>query len=302
MAWLRYAFATLAVALILNPSEAAIPRKLRRDLETCGESIYNTDRYICYEDELLCPVIAGEALKLCGSSCFSSYMYTCTDNTLSVLPRSESVFTLTAVNPAATFHGSIIEASGTAFYIGLSGPSTNCPSPPLSDDACAYYAGTNTSLGTIGLAVAVPGGQATYWTKTGALRYTIPHSGNEPDLAFRSSIAYAGGGYFGPHNEILTACPVSLPDDDGEDNDDGDDNSGNATSLRRSTWATRQNEKMRRDQSTRSGKKRAAAAGEGGLWQVFSRLEEVQFASECVDFYAVLNTEAEHTVGAWEYT
>ena len=57
----------------------------------------------------------------------------------------------------------------------------------------------------------VPGGQATYIHTNGALAYTVPHSGAEPNLLSTSTTAYdgdVGGGYFGPGGVSWLACPA----------------------------------------------------------------------------------------------
>ncbi|KAJ9630581.1 hypothetical protein H2203_001104 [Taxawa tesnikishii (nom. ined.)] len=178
-------------------------------LRQCGGAFYDPTQYTCYNENGsgLCPVINGVATKLCGTACYSSYMYSCTDSTLAPLPTTDGEYTLTAINPTAPFNGAAVQASGQHFFIGLSEPSTYCPSPPVSNATCASL-GNQTVFADHAMAVMVPGGQATFVQTNGALAYTQAHSASMFNLSSQDTRAYVGGGYFGPGGVGLTACPA----------------------------------------------------------------------------------------------
>ncbi|KAF1344293.1 carbohydrate binding-domain-containing protein [Delphinella strobiligena] len=241
----------------------AVPTFHHRDVDPCGGSWYNASQYDCLPNNQLCPIINGESSKECGSACYSEYQYTCTDNALATLPPANGPFTLTASNPTAPFHGQSIQASNMHFLIGIPGPNTYCPAPVVPIEVCEALAGTNTSLTTTSLAVAVPGGQQTYWMTDGSLSFTIAHSASTYNLSAYGSVAYASGAYLGPNGEGLVACPTASP--------------------------------VFSDRASRD------ANATTPVWKVFARLAGLSFASDCVDFYAVVNEEDEGVLSAWEF-
>ncbi|KAK4981649.1 hypothetical protein LTR66_009822 [Elasticomyces elasticus] len=48
--------------------------------------------------------------------------------------------------------------------------------------------------------------------------------------------------------------------------------------------------------------KACPVAGKAGVWQVFANLASVNFAPNCVGFYAVTHDQPQGTYGAWQYT
>ena len=41
----------------------------------CNGAIYDTDKYTCYNNVQLCPVINGAPTLSCGSACYSEHVY-----------------------------------------------------------------------------------------------------------------------------------------------------------------------------------------------------------------------------------
>lgn len=54
----------------------------------------------------------------------------------------------------------------------------------------------------------MPGGQITYWQDNGALTFSQAHSAATYNLSAYGSSVYQDGGYYGPRNEQLIACPT----------------------------------------------------------------------------------------------
>ncbi|MCJ1412925.1 hypothetical protein MMC19_007025 [Ptychographa xylographoides] len=110
---------------------------------------------------------------------------------------SAEPFTFIAAHSGSPIHLQAVNANGFKFVIGA-GPLTYCPSdvPP---SACG--SGTTTAVevgdGGASLAVEVPGGQEIYVTATGALGYTVPHSGLIPPGAVTAGFTYTAGPSFG---------------------------------------------------------------------------------------------------------
>ncbi|EKD13961.1 uncharacterized protein L3040_005428 [Drepanopeziza brunnea f. sp. 'multigermtubi'] len=102
---------------------------------------------------------------------------------LSILATSAvAQFTLTVVHPDSPLDGLKVHASAQAFYLGLSGPSTYCPSvvePYCPDKTDTVFAGMG------GMWVNVPGGQQTYVRADGVFGYTQAHSAYVPEGAYR---------------------------------------------------------------------------------------------------------------------
>jgi len=84
--------------------------------------------------------------------------------------------TIAASLPGSPLDGQVINAAGNAFYLGLSGPSTYCPTQV---DTCPPVTGTVAYSDLTNLYVEVPGGQQIYIANNGALSFTVAHSANE---------------------------------------------------------------------------------------------------------------------------
>jgi len=95
-----------------------------------------------------------------------------------------SLITIAASLPGSPLDGQVINAEGQAFYLGLSGPATYCPSQV---DVCPPVTGTVTDGALTSLYVEVPGGQQIYVAPGGALSFTQAHSASE------GSNPYIGG-------------------------------------------------------------------------------------------------------------
>ncbi|KAG4433083.1 hypothetical protein IFR05_011423 [Cadophora sp. M221] len=92
------------------------------------------------------------------------------------------VFTLTTYLPNSPLNNQKIHAAGQAFYLGLGGPTTYCPT--VVGAACPNA--TDTILaGMSSMWVEVPGGQQTYIRSDGSLGYTQAHSAYVPTDAYR---------------------------------------------------------------------------------------------------------------------
>lgn len=44
------------------------------DRKPCGGAQFDAAEYVCWDDEFLCPVIAGEGLPHCLGTCYNKYM------------------------------------------------------------------------------------------------------------------------------------------------------------------------------------------------------------------------------------
>lgn len=77
-------------------------------------------------------MVAGEAYKKCGLSCYSDLQYNCTeDNLLVELPQLETSYQVAVLRKDfEMIDGKIINAKGSKFVIGQE-PDITCPSPPL---------------------------------------------------------------------------------------------------------------------------------------------------------------------------
>ncbi|KAH0550886.1 hypothetical protein GP486_007750 [Trichoglossum hirsutum] len=85
--------------------------------------------------------------------------------------------------------GKKIEASAQGLYIGLNGPSTYCPSPPVPIDQCP--AGKETVFaGLVSMDVEVPGGQMVYVDPAGVVGFTQAHSAFMPVGSTTGGFAY----------------------------------------------------------------------------------------------------------------
>ncbi|KAI0477615.1 hypothetical protein GGR56DRAFT_692302 [Xylariaceae sp. FL0804] len=99
-----------------------------------------------------------------------------------VLARSAraTYYSIAAFAPGTAVHGAQLDAAGQAFYAGISGPATYCPSSV--GPQCPAVRGTLVYAGMTGMAVEVPGGQQVYVDPTsgGLVRYTAAHSASLP--------------------------------------------------------------------------------------------------------------------------
>jgi len=88
-----------------------------------------------------------------------------------------NVITIAASLPGSPLDGQVINAASESFWLGLSGPSTYCPS--VAGVVCPPVTGTVADGDLTSLYVEVPGGQQIYITPGGELKYTQAHSAGE---------------------------------------------------------------------------------------------------------------------------
>ncbi|KAL5315986.1 hypothetical protein ACEPPN_016860 [Leptodophora sp. 'Broadleaf-Isolate-01'] len=93
------------------------------------------------------------------------------------------VFTLTTFNPDAPLNNQKIQA----FYLGLDGPTTYCPT--IVDPNCPNATETIVAGSMSAMWVEVPGGQQTFVRPGGSLGYTQAHSASVPAGAYRGGFA-----------------------------------------------------------------------------------------------------------------
>ncbi|KAK3296333.1 carbohydrate binding-domain-containing protein [Chaetomium fimeti] len=165
------------------------------DLETCGQAQYDPTQYVCWDNQFLCPITAGEPLSNCAGACYSKFMYSCTNNVLALLPATEAPFTLTVDNPALLIHGKPVTAAGR--HWSLDGE-TSSYCPDQVGDACPP--GDETVIVSIGgrvsMSVMVPGGQQAYLDPFWNMGYTQAHSAAIPAGSISDGFgAYEGGGF-----------------------------------------------------------------------------------------------------------
>ncbi|KAK4200503.1 carbohydrate binding-domain-containing protein [Triangularia verruculosa] len=197
---------TLAAAALIGLSHGAAAA-----LQQCGPAQYDPANYVCWENQFLCPVTAGEGLSYCNGACYSKFMYTCNNNILALLPTAESAFTLTVSNPALPLlDGKPVTAQGLRLW--LSGetksycPSVvdpNCPPGNVTSIAAGGYGGA--SMNTM-----VPGGQQVYLTPDWNVGYTQAHSAYIPPGSTSTGFAaYQGGGFINLNGNGWgwVACP-----------------------------------------------------------------------------------------------
>jgi len=184
-------------------------------LRTCGPAQYDPAQYVCWSNQFLCPIVAGEPLSYCGGACYSKFMYTCASdtNTLATLPKlTGTPFKLTVVNPAlSAMDGQPVSAVNGRLILG--GPTGSyCPTEQVG---AACPAGNITALvahdtGYLGMKVMVPGGQQAYLTTDGGVAYTQAHSAYIPPGSTQNGfVAYRGGGFF--HQASGSAGWVACP-------------------------------------------------------------------------------------------
>ncbi|KAK4221436.1 carbohydrate-binding module family 52 protein [Podospora fimiseda] len=180
-------------------------------LDTCGQAQYDPTQYVCWYHEFLCPVTAGEGLSYCNGSCYSKFMYTCTNNVLTLLPPVQGPFTLTVWNPTLPIQDTPVTAGGLRWSLN-GNTSSYCPGvvPPSE---CPP--GTTTSIvsanGYAAMNVKVPGGQLVYLTPDWQVGYTQAHSAYIPSGSITGGFgAYEGGGFVNLNGNGFgwVACPI----------------------------------------------------------------------------------------------
>lgn len=175
----------------------------RADLQTCGNAQYDPSQYVCHNGNFLCPIVAGEGLSYCSGACYSTYMYTCTNNVLTQLQplAGGTPFTLTASNPTNTaVDGLAVGACSLLWGLGTK-TCSYCPDTgvecPVGDTTVITAPDTTAGGSEPAMDVIVPGGQVVYLEANGAVGYTQAHSASIPANATQGGlVAYGGGGGF----------------------------------------------------------------------------------------------------------
>ncbi|KAK0637401.1 carbohydrate binding-domain-containing protein [Bombardia bombarda] len=191
----------------------ALSTSVLGDLQTCGPAQYDPAQYVCYENQFLCPITAGEPLSVCGGACYSKFQYTCTNGALALLPPvpQGTPFILTASNPTLSIDGQPINAGFGKWLIGGTTQSycpveqvgASCPPGNIT----AIYAGAGDGAA---MDVIVPGGQQVYLDPFWSVAYTQAHSAYVPSGSIRTGLAaYAGGGFINLNGNGWgwVACP-----------------------------------------------------------------------------------------------
>ncbi|KAM7195364.1 carbohydrate-binding module family 52 protein [Rhypophila sp. PSN 637] len=177
---------------------------------TCGSAGFDPAQYVCWQNQFLCPVVAGEGLSYCAGACYSKFMYQCSNNVLSVLPPATGPFQLTVSNPnLPSVHNKPITASGQRWWIN---GKTSSYCPEVVGAACP--SGNITSIvagsGGASMNVMVPGGQQAYLTPDWGVGYTQAHSAYIPSGSLTTGFgAYQGGGFVNLNGNgwPWVACP-----------------------------------------------------------------------------------------------
>ncbi|KAL2142860.1 hypothetical protein VTI28DRAFT_691 [Corynascus sepedonium] len=181
---------------LLSAAFLGLASNVLGDTETCGQAPYDPTQYVCWDNQFLCPITAGEPLSNCAGACYSKFMYSCTENVLTLLPPAESPFTLTADNPNLPIHGKPVTAAGQHWVVaGETG--SYCPVEQVGD-ACPP--GNETVIisrnGGVAMSVMVPGGQGAYLDPYWNMGYTQAHSAYIPPGSITTGFgAYEGGGF-----------------------------------------------------------------------------------------------------------
>lgn len=184
-------------------------------LPTCGQAQYDPAQYVCWSNQFLCPIVAGEPLSYCGGACYTKFMYTCASetNTLASLPKlTATPFKLSVANPSLpAMDGQPVSAGGGRWLLG--GPTSSyCPTEQVG---AACPAGNTTAMvahesGHVGMNVMVPGGQQAYLGPDAGVAYTQAHSAYVPPGSEQAGfVAYRGGGFvrLAPDAAGWVACP-----------------------------------------------------------------------------------------------
>ncbi|KAJ5595412.1 uncharacterized protein N7459_001620 [Penicillium hispanicum] len=191
---------------------------------------------------------------------------------------SNTAFSVTAARSGSPIHFLPLTASGGHFYLGGKSQ-TYCPS---NIPGCAQRTNDTVIQGSHSLDVVVPGSQAIYIDPSGALAFTVPHSGYEPAGSSAGPFIYTPGNllgswsYTGQGASGFMACPVSAPVPSGSASPTP---SATATPVRH----------------------RAAASSR---WQVFAALQNATVPSgkvgDCLGFDAMA-VAVNVSQPAWEY-
>ncbi|KAL2129050.1 hypothetical protein VTI74DRAFT_8293 [Chaetomium olivicolor] len=181
---------TLAAAALLGLANGILG-----DLQTCGQARYDPEQYVCWDNQFLCPIIAGEPLSNCAGACYSKFMYTCTNNVLSLLPPVDTPFTLTVDNPKLSIHGKAVTA-GSQHWTLDGQTSSYCPSQVGSACPPGNITAIVATEGRVAMSVMVPGGQQAYLDPYWNMAYTQAHSAYIPPGSTTTGFgAYKGGGF-----------------------------------------------------------------------------------------------------------
>lgn len=175
----------------------------RADLQTCGAVQYDPSQYVCHGNQVLCPIVAGEGLSYCSGACYSTYMYTCTNNVLTQRTplAAGTPFSLTVSNPTVPqIDGRAVDACQQEWNVGYETcsycPDTVGASCPAGNTTVLAAPDAAAGASQPGMDVMVPGGQVVYLAESGAVGYTQAHSASIPDGAVQGGlVAYSGGGF-----------------------------------------------------------------------------------------------------------
>lgn len=170
-------------------------RGVRGALQTCGQANYDPAQYVCWSNQFLCPVTAGEGLSYCNGACYSKFMYECTNNILTLLPPADSPFILTVSNPTLPIHDKPVTAGGLRWTLN---GQTSSYCPDVVGAACPPGNVTSIVAGYGGAAMntMVPGGQQVYLDPNWNVGYTQAHSAYIPLGSLTTGFAaYKGGGF-----------------------------------------------------------------------------------------------------------
>jgi len=149
------------------------------NLQTCGNAQYDPSKYVCWNGDFLCPIVAGEPLSYCNGACYSKCMYTCSNNALALLPAVSqgTPFTLTASNPQVpAIDGVAVTACNQHWSIGGT-TCTYCPEQAQPNCPPGNYTAM-TAQGAMD--AEVPGGQIFYLDAYWNVGYTQAHSASIP--------------------------------------------------------------------------------------------------------------------------
>ncbi|KAK3313727.1 carbohydrate binding-domain-containing protein [Apodospora peruviana] len=180
---------------------------------TCGSAGYDPANYVCWQNQFLCPITAGEPLSYCAGACYTKFMYKCANNVLTLLPSTDysTPFTLTVSNPSLpAIDGKPVTAGGQHWSIG-GVTSSYCPVAQVGS-ACPPGNITAIVAGAGGAAmdVMVPGGQGVYLRPDWNVGYTQAHSAYIPPGSLTTGFgAYVGGGFVNLNGNgwPWVACP-----------------------------------------------------------------------------------------------
>jgi hypothetical protein len=123
---------------------------------------------------------------------------------------AQSYFGVISARSASPVHLQELTARGGKFFLGGGPPSSYCP--PQVGESCpsGNYTTFAGGVGTLSLAVVVPGGQQVYIAPDGTMSYTGPHSAYKPEGSIVDGWDKAEGESFGylTFNKGLIACPA----------------------------------------------------------------------------------------------